>query len=88
MVDDRAALEQAGDGAHPVVVFAPAWEPPLLELLDFLAELRRRLGTAASIVVTPVPEGAREVSTLELETWMRAMGRLADPHLYVETGAA
>jgi hypothetical protein len=35
-----------------------------------------------------VPEGAREVSTLELETWMRAMGRLADPHLYVETGAA
>lgn len=88
MAADRAALEQAADGARPVVVFAPAWEPPLLELLDFLAELRRRVGNAASIVVTPVPEGAREVSPLELETWMRAIGRLADPRLYVETGAA
>jgi hypothetical protein len=68
--------------------WSPAWEPPLLELLDFLAELRRRVGTAASIVVAPVPERAREVSTVELETWMRAMGRLADPHLYVETGSA
>jgi hypothetical protein len=85
---DRGALEQAADGAQPVVVFAPAWEPPLLELLDFLAELRRRVGGAASIVVTPVPEGEHGVSTLELDTWMRAMGRLADPHLYVETGAA
>ena len=87
MIADRAALEQAADGALPVVVFAPAWEPPLLELLDFLAELRRRVGTA-SILVTPVPEGAREVSPLERETWMRALGRLADAHLYVETGAA
>ena len=88
MVADRAALEHAADGARPVVVFAPAWEPPLLELLDFLAELRRRVGSAASIVVTPVPEGARDVSTLELETWLRAIGALADPHLYVETGAS
>jgi hypothetical protein len=85
---DRAALEQAADGAHPVVVFAPAWEPPLLELLDFLAELRRRAGATVSIVVAPVPEGAREVSALERETWVRATGRLADPRLYVETGAA
>jgi hypothetical protein len=41
-----------------------------------------------SIVVAPVPEGAREVSALERETWVRATGRLADPRLYVETGAA
>jgi hypothetical protein len=88
MAADRAALEQAADGAQPVVVFTPAWEPPLLELLDFLADLRRRVGTAASIMVAPVPERAREVSSVELETWMRAMGRLADPHLYVETGSA
>ena len=29
-----------------LIVFTPAWEPPLLELLDFLAELRRRVGPA------------------------------------------
>jgi hypothetical protein len=80
MAADRAALEQAASGAQRVVVFAPAWEPPLLELLDFLAELRRRVGSAASIVVTPVPEREREVSALERDTWTRALGRLADPH--------
>jgi hypothetical protein len=35
-----------------------------------------------------VPDGSRDVSDLERETWVRAMGRLKDPRLYVETGAA
>jgi len=68
------------------VVFTPAWEPPLLELLDFLAELRRRVGAAASIVVTPVPDGERAVTEVERATWSSAIARLADPRAYVETG--
>jgi hypothetical protein len=86
---DHEALEQiAAGGARTLVVFTPAWEPPLLELLDFLAALRRRVGNAVSIIVTPVPDEARNVSAIEHDTWARAVGRLADPHLYVETGAA
>ena len=86
---DRAALERlAADASQTLVVFTPAWEPPLLELLDFLAELRRRAGASASIVVAPVPDGPREVTDVERATWSRAIARLADPHLYVETGAA
>ena len=86
---DRTALEQlTANASQALVVFTPAWEPPLLELLDFLAELRRRIGPAASIIVAPVPDGAREVSDVERATWTRAIGRLADPKLYVETGAA
>jgi hypothetical protein len=82
---DRAALERIAAGeARTFIVFTPAWEPPLLELLDFLAELRRRVGTAA-IVVMPVPDGEREVSEVERDTWRRAVGRLGDPHLFVET---
>jgi uncharacterized protein DUF2868 len=88
LLADRAALEQASDGARSLVVFTPAWEPPLLELLDFLAALRGQVGSAASIVVAPVPDGARDVSDLERETWTRAVGRMADPRLYVEIGAA
>jgi hypothetical protein len=88
LATDRAALERlAADALQTVVVFTPAWEPPLLELLDFLAEVRRRVGTAASIVVTPVPDGARTVTDVERATWSRAIARLADPKLYVETGA-
>ena len=70
-----------------VVVLTPAWEPPLLELLDFLGELRRRVGREHSIVVAPIADGAHAVTSLEHETWARAVGRLRDPKLYVEAGA-
>jgi hypothetical protein len=86
---DRAALEDlAKAGGETVLVLTPAWEPPLLELLDFLAELRRRVGSAVSIVVAPVPDGPRAVTDVERATWTRAIARLADPKLYVETGGA
>jgi hypothetical protein len=86
---DRAALEElAESGGETVLVFTPAWEPPLLELLDFLAELRRRVGSAVSIIVAPVPDGPRAVTDVERATWTRAIARLADPKLYVEAGAA
>jgi hypothetical protein len=86
---DRAALERlATEAAQTLLVLTPAWEPPLLELLDFLAELRRRVGPVVSIVVAPVPDESRAVSDVERATWTRAIGRLADPKLYVETGAA
>jgi hypothetical protein len=84
---DHAALERlAGGVGQTLLVFTPAWEPPLLELLDFLAEIRRRAGSAVSIVVAPVPDGPRAVTDVERATWTRAIARLADPRLYVETG--
>lgn len=89
LTSDRAVLERlAADVSQTLVVFTPAWEPPLLELLDFLAELRSRVGATASIVVTPVPDGARAVTDVERATWSRAIARLADPRVYVETGTA
>jgi hypothetical protein len=85
---DRAALKHlAAESDGALIVFTPAWEPPLLELRDFLAELRRRIGPAASIVVAPVPDGARAVTDVERATWQRAIAQLADPKTYVETGA-
>lgn len=85
---DRAALERlAADAAPTLLVLTPAWEPPLLELLDLLAELRGLVGQAPSIVVVPIADGARAVTDVERATWQRAMARLADPKLYVETGS-
>jgi hypothetical protein len=85
---DRSALERlAAQPGETLLVLTPAWEPPLLELLDFLAELRRRTGPDVSIVVAPVPDGARAVTEVERATWTRAIARLADPKLYVEAGA-
>lgn len=89
LADERAALARLeGDGrGHSLIVFTPAWEPPLLEFLDFLAALRKRIGSDASIVVTPVAESGGKVTALERDVWSRAVARLADPHLYVEVGA-
>jgi len=85
---DRQALDSMGSSEQStVVVFTPAWEPPLLELLDFLGELRRRVGDESSIVVVPIADGERAVTAVEHETWARAIGRLGDPRLYVEAAA-
>ena len=89
LAGDRAALERiAADRPQTLIVFTPAWEPPLLELRDFLADLRQHLGPAASIVVAPVPDGPRAVTELERATWQRAIALLRDPKTYLETGAA
>jgi hypothetical protein len=86
---DEAALGQIDTReAAPLVLFTPAWEPPLLEFLDFVTALRRRIGSAASIVVLPVPDEPREVTAVERDMWASALAKLGDPHLYVETGAA
>lgn len=85
-VDAISAIVSSGEGT--LLVFTPAWEPPLLEFLDFLSALRERAGSDRSIVVAPVGEAEQAVSDVERETWSRAVGRLADPRLYVETGAA
>ena len=86
---DREAVDEiARAGNGPLLIFTPAWEPPLLEFLDFLSALRERAGKNVSIVVTPVPEPEQQVSDVERDTWARAIGRLADPKVYVETGTA
>ncbi len=86
--EDHAAIERVcAGGRGSIIVFTRAWEPPLLEFLDFIAALRRALGNDASIIVAPVAESASAVEPQHRETWARAIGRLADPHLYLETGA-
>ena len=85
---DSAALERIADeAAQSLVVFTPAWEPPLLELLDFLAALRRGLGAQASIAIVPVPETPRGITESERAMWARGVARARDPHLYLEPGA-
>ncbi len=84
---DTAALAALGmSECAAVAVFTRAWEPPLLELLDFLAALRAKLGAGTTIVIVPVAESTGSVSEREHLTWSRAIARLSDPQLYVEVG--
>jgi len=83
---DRRTLESFRGTSGPVVVLTPAWEPPLLEFDDFIAGLRQTIGTARSIIVVPLGESLREATSAEAENWSLAVGRIGDPHTYVEAG--
>ena len=86
LADDRETLAALTRSTNPVVVLVPAWEPPLLEFVDFLGLLRRAAGTDASIIVMPVGENGEPPAASERETWSRAVARSGDSRAYVETG--
>ena len=88
LAEEKQTLARLEGTADPVIVLTPGWEPPLLEFVDFLGELRAAIGPAPSIVVLPVAEPGSELTAVERENWRRAVGRSADPRAYVETGDA
>jgi len=88
LAEQRQTLEQLAGTADAVVVLTPGWEPPLLEFVDFLGELRGVLGSAPSIIVMPVAEHGQAITAIEHENWSRAVAKARDPRAYVETGDA
>ncbi|MDY0067177.1 MAG: DUF2868 domain-containing protein [Steroidobacteraceae bacterium] len=85
---DRAVIEQlARQRAQVVLVFVRAWEAPLLDLKDFLAELRAGVGAEASLILAPVGAGGGLATDQQRAVWSRWTGGIADPALYLESGA-
>jgi hypothetical protein len=85
--DDRATIDSVvRAGPRRIAVFTRAYEPPLLDFLDFVKRLRARVGTHTSIVVVPTPDAADGIKAEHVDTWRRTLARLGDAHLYVEGG--
>lgn len=68
-----------------VAVLVKAWEPPVLELMDFLRELREVLGEGRVVAVVPLAlDAAGQASApgeASLRTWRRALEQSGDPWL-------
>jgi len=86
--EDEAVIEQlVAEKPAAVGILVKAWEPPLLEFVDFIQSLRRPLGSRCEITIVPV--GVRTDGTLEpatrthLEVWRRRMLQVGDPWLQV-----
>lgn len=82
------AVAVAGGGAEQAVVVAVrSWEPPILEFIDFAAQLRTALGDGAGIVVAPVSidgHGCLEAaSPVHVAQWRRRLAAVGDPWLSV-----
>ncbi len=76
--DDGAVVLGAADRGQAVAVMVRAWEPPLLDLLDFLSNLRMALGRDPSICVV-LFDGDEE----KRAAWRRKLSGLGDPRLRV-----
>jgi hypothetical protein len=77
-----AELAAAGE---PPALLVKAWEPPLAELCDWLAELRVALGAQVPIFVLPVAAGGALAAGSEARIWSRALDTAGDPFLFVIT---
>jgi hypothetical protein len=86
--DEDAIAELAESPASVgIVLVVKAWEPPVMELLDFIRDLRRAAGPRRLIVVTPT--GIRASDQLappepgDLAQWEKRLRGLQDPALSV-----
>lgn len=86
--DDAAAIRRIAEGKpRAVLLLVRAWEAPLLDLQDFIESLRSAVGPACSLIVVPISADAELADESQRATWSRWLGRIADPALYMESGA-
>jgi hypothetical protein len=87
LADDAAAIEalRRRPAGEVVAVLVKAWEPPLLELHDFLRELRAALGDGRVVALVPLAQDAAGAPVLPdgaaLGPWRSAVLRSGDPWL-------
>jgi hypothetical protein len=80
-------LAPAVNREQAVALLVKAWEPPLMEFIDFVRLLRHTLGKGLSIVILPV--GIETGSQLhpaedaQIEIWRRKIAQVGDPWLRV-----
>ena len=66
-----------------VGIMVRAWEPPLLDFLDFVRDIRRQCGRGKPVIV--LLRGEQDgVSEADRNTWQLTLARLGDPDLHVE----
>lgn len=83
---DREVVRRAAAGEGAVAVLVKAWEPPVLEFVDFLGDLRGALGAGRPIVVLPVGVAGGEAAPPEpgdALQWQRRLDAAGDPWLSV-----
>ena len=84
IAQDRASVASlCRRAAEGVVIVAKAWEPPLLEFLDFVEAVRKQCGRRQAIVIL-LWGGTAPVSEDERRTWELTLRQLKDPDLHVE----
>lgn len=89
-VCDQQVLNSVSDAFEKEVggaaIVLEAWQPPIVETIEFIKTLRQRLGGKALIAVLLIgkPSGQAiftQVDRSDKEVWARSIAKLADPYL-------
>ncbi|MGH8578764.1 MAG: DUF2868 domain-containing protein [Gammaproteobacteria bacterium] len=70
---------------QPIVLLVKSWEPPLLEFLDFVQDLRLAIGPRRILKVVPVGLADNASATpQDLDVWQNKLATLGDPWVEVQ----
>ncbi len=74
-------LEKRSDS---ILIAVKSWEPPLNDMLDFIALLRQKCGDKTQIILFPLGPDLSVADQQEVRIWRHASKRLSDAQLFVE----
>lgn len=91
---DQGVMDSMSDAlkseGSAVVLIQEAWQPPIIEIKDFIKTLRRKLGQKQRIVVLLI--GKPEVKNIftrvdepDKKVWYRSLRTMGDPYLRLES---
>ena len=82
------ALRDRSSTPRMLLMLVKAWEPPMLDVVDFLCALRRAIGEGERIVVLPIALSLQALAThvyqQQCDIWQRKLATVGDPWLRVQ----
>jgi len=82
--DQELVISLCQRNPEGVCILVKAWEPPMLDFLDFVRGLRRQCGQKKPLIIL-LWGGENDVTMTDRETWQLTLGQLADPDLHIES---
>lgn len=84
--EDKATIKASSQvNTEGIAISIKAWEPPLLDFIDFISLLRKSVSTSLPIIVLLKALPNETVSATQIETWETALGTVSDSALYLES---
>lgn len=81
--DEALAVSLCESKPAGLTILVKAWEPPMLEFLDFVRLLRQACGAGKAIVVLLLGDKG-VVNKLDRDTWQITLAQMSDPDLHIE----